>query len=66
MQGTREYFETILKEMRKRALIDPKEAALERDLRRALRQGKVEYVLVKAKAEGGRYAGYKMKHFDIG
>ncbi|WP_269858433.1 hypothetical protein [Streptomyces sp. RPT161] len=65
-QGTREYFETILKEMRKRAATDPQEAALERQLRKALKQGKVDYVLVKAVPNGSEYAGYLMKHFDIG
>ncbi len=65
-QGTREYFETILKEMRKRAATDPQEAALERKLRAALKQGKVDYVLVKAVPDGSKYAGYLMKHFDIG
>ncbi|MCQ9135451.1 hypothetical protein [Streptomyces hilarionis] len=73
-QGTREYFETILKEMEKRAkrrrsegLLDQARAerALARDLRTALNQGKVDYVLVKADFHGSKYAGYQMKQFDL-
>ncbi|WP_432175181.1 hypothetical protein [Streptomyces sp. Tue6028] len=73
-QGTREYFQTILDEMEKRAdrnenkgLI--KEADAERglaeDLRAALAGDKVDYVLVQAKADGAKYAGYEMKQFDL-
>ncbi|MDT0570911.1 hypothetical protein RM704_26205 [Streptomyces sp. DSM 3412] len=68
-QGTREYFETILKEMDKRAdrAKDHAEADLASKLRIALAIGKVDYVLVKADATpGGKYAGYEMQQFDIG
>ncbi|MER6122027.1 hypothetical protein ABT173_04900 [Streptomyces sp. NPDC001795] len=67
-QGTREYFETILNEMEKRAnkAKDPTERKLARDLRKALAKGKVDYVLVKAEATpAGKYAGYKMEQFNI-
>ncbi|MGQ4329792.1 hypothetical protein [Streptomyces hayashii] len=73
-QGTREYFETILKEMEKRAkrrrsegLLDQARAerALARDLRTALNEGNVDYVLVKADFDGPKYAGYQMKQFDL-
>ncbi|WP_171110511.1 hypothetical protein [Streptomyces sp. Z423-1] len=73
-QGTREYFQTILQEMRHRAGRYQKngltkqadaELALANELRTALKEGRVDYVLVKANADGAQYAGYQMKHFDI-
>lgn len=67
-QGTREYFETILEEMQRRAkrVNDPAEKALVKELRIALLEDKVDYVLVKADATpAGRYAGYEMKQFNI-
>ncbi|MFJ7049429.1 hypothetical protein ACIQVC_39390 [Streptomyces sp. NPDC101112] len=68
-QGTREYFETILNEMDKRAdrASDQAEADLASKLRIALAMGKVDYVLVKADATpDGKYAGYEMQQFIIG
>ncbi|MDG5806600.1 hypothetical protein P9869_28840 [Streptomyces ossamyceticus] len=68
-QGTREYFETILKEMDKRAdrTKNTAEADLASKLRIALATGKVDYVLVKADAtQSGKYAGYEMHQFNIG
>ncbi|MGX1312270.1 hypothetical protein RKD24_002389 [Streptomyces calvus] len=73
-QGTKEYFETILKEMEKRAERRTKsgdveaaraERTLAEDLRDALDEGKVDYVLVKADFNGPNYAGYQMKQFDL-
>ncbi|MFC8867909.1 hypothetical protein ACFUAC_09675 [Streptomyces sp. NPDC057148] len=73
-QGTREYFDTILQEMRARAsrnenkgLTEKAEAerGLADDLSRALDESRVDYVLVKAKADGPRYVGYEMKRFKI-
>ncbi|MFE9556302.1 hypothetical protein ACFYOD_22825 [Streptomyces sp. NPDC006703] len=70
-QGTREYFETILQEMDKRAAKAPNtpggkaEAQLAKDLRTALKQNKIDYVLVKADSNGAKYAGYEMKQFDL-
>ncbi|WP_308101094.1 hypothetical protein [Streptomyces sp. S07_1.15] len=65
MQGTRGYFETILDQMKKNSAKFPEEAALGKELRAALKQGKVDYVLVKANVVDGTYAGYQMKHFDL-
>ncbi|WP_051722513.1 hypothetical protein, partial [Streptomyces albus] len=65
MQGTREYFETILDQLEKNAVKYPEEAALGNRLRAALDRGKVDYVLVKANVVDGKYAGYQMKHFDL-
>ncbi|MFE6591271.1 hypothetical protein [Streptomyces sp. NPDC057781] len=73
-QGTKEYFETILEEMKKRADRNEKkglfeqaaaERTLRKDLKGALKEGNVEYVLVKAKPDGAQYAGYEMKQFDL-
>ncbi|GHH37281.1 hypothetical protein [Streptomyces candidus] len=69
-QGTREYFETILDEMKKRAnkKRDVVELKLQADLRQALDADppKVRYVLVKADStKAGSYAGYQMKEFNI-
>lgn len=70
-QGTREYFETILNEMDKRAEkasgtpAGDAEQALADQLRDALRRNKVDYVLVHAESKGTQYAGYQMKQFDI-
>ncbi|MEV6385124.1 hypothetical protein AB0M31_37625 [Streptomyces sp. NPDC051773] len=68
-QGTREYFETILQEMDKRAAKagDSAEAELASKLRKAFVRGKVDYVLVRADATpDGKYAGYEMKQFQTG
>ncbi|MFI8306795.1 hypothetical protein ACIF80_25820 [Streptomyces sp. NPDC085927] len=73
-QGTKEYFETILKEMERRANRradngSPDAARAERtltmDLRNALGEGKVDYILVKADFNGSAYAGYQIRQFDL-
>ncbi|MFF1543951.1 hypothetical protein [Streptomyces sp. NPDC058291] len=80
-QGTREYFQTILDQMEMRAerneikaektgnqdLLKAAEAErkLAEDLSTALKRGQVDYVLVKAKFDGPKYAGYEMLQFNI-
>ncbi|QFQ99281.1 hypothetical protein F9278_27570 [Streptomyces phaeolivaceus] len=66
-QGSKEYFQDILRKMRERGLDgDTNEMLLYRELRKSLRQGNVEYVLVKAKSTAsGEYAGYAKWTFDI-
>lgn len=66
MQGSREYFLDILREMRGRGREYPSERKLAKELAKALEQGKVDYILVKGKADGARFAGYEMAKFDIG
>ncbi|UXY27679.1 hypothetical protein [Streptomyces sp. HUAS TT20] len=66
MQGTREYFLDILKEMRLRGREHPSEVLLADELEHALAHGKVDYILVKGKVDGAEYAGYEMYKFDIG
>ncbi|WP_157874989.1 hypothetical protein [Streptomyces resistomycificus] len=66
MQGSREYFMDILKQMESRGRKHPSEALLASELKIALAEGKLDYVLIKGKADGGRYAGYEKYEFDIG
>ncbi|MFJ2814557.1 hypothetical protein [Streptomyces sp. NPDC087294] len=59
-QGSREYFFDILRLMRKRGEHD-----LVTDLRKALRDGKLEYVVVKGGKNTATYTGYEYRRFDI-
>jgi hypothetical protein len=59
-QGSREYFFDILREMRKRGEID-----LVEDLKAALKEGNLEYVVVKGERNSGTYTGYQYRRFDI-
>ncbi|MET8517385.1 hypothetical protein, partial [Streptomyces sp. NPDC005077] len=62
-QGTRLYIRTILGEMAKRGGRDAEIAA---ELRTALKEGKLQYVLVKAKDPvGSSYAGAMLEHLKI-
>ncbi|MFE9570550.1 hypothetical protein ACFYMW_18870 [Streptomyces sp. NPDC006692] len=64
-QGTREYFEDILRKMDERGRHDEAEAEIHAKLVDALANDKIEYVLVKGKPDGATYAGYVMKKFNI-
>ncbi|MEU7066503.1 hypothetical protein [Streptomyces sp. NPDC046161] len=59
-QGTREYFLDILREMDKRG-----ETELSDKLRAALRDGKLEYIVVKGGKNTGSYTGLEYRRFDI-
>lgn len=62
-QGTKPYIRTILAEMTQRGGEDARIAKLLRD---ALKQGKLQYVLVKANdAVGSTYAGGRIEHLKI-
>ncbi|MGI5481686.1 hypothetical protein [Streptomyces lavendofoliae] len=65
MQGSREYFLDILREMRDRGREIPSERKLARALKTALDQGKLDYIVVKGKSDGRLYGGYEMEKFDI-
>ncbi|MFF3389830.1 hypothetical protein ACFYW1_02570 [Streptomyces sp. NPDC002669] len=56
-QMTREYVETIIEAMKERATKSPRDGKLAHDLEEALGNGKLRYVLVKAKDGGSSYAG---------
>ncbi|MFF1561865.1 hypothetical protein, partial [Streptomyces sp. NPDC058279] len=59
-QGSREYFLDILREMDKRG-----ETELVDKLRTALRDGKLDYVVVKGGKNTGSYTGLEYRMFDI-
>ncbi|MGI5470647.1 hypothetical protein [Streptomyces sp. CA-132043] len=65
-QGTREYFDDILREMQERGRTNPKEQELADELEEALMDGKLDYIVVKGNENAGAYAGYTMDKFDIG
>ncbi|RCH64434.1 hypothetical protein DT019_33415 [Streptomyces sp. SDr-06] len=65
-QGSREYFEDILNEMKERGRTNPNERRLYRELSKALKQGKIDYILVKGNPKAGTYAGYSMRRFNLG
>jgi hypothetical protein len=64
-QGTREYFLDIIDEMEMRGRTNPAEAELAQNLRDALDEGKLDYIVVKGERNAGEYAGYRMRQFDI-
>ncbi|MFD9223141.1 hypothetical protein ACFWDI_24770 [Streptomyces sp. NPDC060064] len=59
-QGSREYFSDILAAMEKRG-----EFELVDSLEKALKEGKLEYVVVKGERNTGTYTGYQYRRFDI-
>ncbi|MFJ4468967.1 hypothetical protein ACIP2X_15955 [Streptomyces sp. NPDC089424] len=61
-QGTSEYVHTILAEMLSRKAVDVRIA---RDLLSAWKDGKLDYVLVKANENTGSYAGATLEQFPI-
>ncbi|WP_280234961.1 hypothetical protein [Nocardia cyriacigeorgica] len=64
-QGTREYFEDIIKQMEERGKTNPTERALAIELREALAAGRVDYILVKGNRNEGEYNGYSLSRFNI-
>ncbi|MDT0425148.1 hypothetical protein [Streptomyces evansiae] len=65
MQGTRDYFMDILEQMDRRGNDIPSEGELAAELRQALIDGNVEYILVKGKVDGPLYAGYEKYQFEL-
>lgn len=64
-QGSQEYFFDIIREMKKRGERNITERRLARDLEKALKSGKLEYVAVKGEKNSGIYTGYQYRRFDI-
>ncbi|MEU0146371.1 hypothetical protein ABZ119_10480 [Streptomyces sp. NPDC006288] len=64
-QGSRTYFLDILEQMKKRRRNFPSEGTLATELRQALRDGRVDYIVVRGQDNAGTYTGYSMKQFDI-
>jgi len=59
-QGSREYFLDIIEKMKKRG-----EFEAVKSLNAALKEGKLEYVVVKGEKNAGTYTGYQYRRFDI-
>ncbi|NBM18476.1 hypothetical protein [Streptomyces sp. GC420] len=59
-QGSREYFFDIIRMMTKRG-----ELGLVADLKKALADGKLDYVVIKGEKNTGTYTGYQYRRFDI-
>ncbi|MFC4329738.1 hypothetical protein ACFPC0_18430 [Streptomyces andamanensis] len=59
-QGSREYFDDIIRVMRRRGEYETIEA-----LENALSDGKLDYVLVKGEKNAGTYNGFQYRRFDI-
>ncbi|WP_406167608.1 hypothetical protein [Streptomyces sp. NBC_00996] len=65
-QGSKQYFLDIMREMKQRGLNgNTNEMHLYKKLKKALKAGNVEYILVKGKPSAGEYAGYEKWQFDI-
>jgi hypothetical protein len=61
-QGTREYFESILEEMKARG---GQEKRLAEDIEDALLEGKVHYVEARGNPDGSIHGGYSLRLFNI-
>ncbi|PCG86516.1 hypothetical protein CIB93_08475 [Streptomyces sp. WZ.A104] len=64
-QGTLEYVRTIVADMESRALTSPLDAKYAQEIRAAIENKTLQYVLVQASENPGTYAGAHMKHFKI-
>ncbi|MER6701814.1 hypothetical protein ABT289_32130 [Streptomyces fimicarius] len=64
-QGTLEYVRTIVADMESRALTSPLDAKYAAEIRAAIEDRSLQYVLVQATENHGKYAGAQMKHFKI-
>ncbi|WDT54125.1 hypothetical protein [Streptomyces sp. G7(2002)] len=66
-QASREYFLDIMNEMRKRGVNgNAKELQLYNELKQALKEDKVHYILVKGVSNGPSYGGFKTRRANIG
>jgi hypothetical protein len=64
-QGTLEYVRTICSDMEQRAFLSPKDAQYAKEIRAAIENKTLRYVLVQASENTGKYAGAELKHFKI-
>ncbi|GAA3297001.1 hypothetical protein GCM10020295_28350 [Streptomyces cinereospinus] len=64
-QGTKEYVQTIIAEMQSRAARSPEDGQMALKLMKALKNEKLQYVMVKASENPGSYAGATLEHFEI-
>ncbi|GGS90517.1 hypothetical protein [Streptomyces chromofuscus] len=64
-QGTIEYVRTIVADMEERALFSPNDAKYAAEIRAAIENKSLRYVLVQAAENTGKYAGAQLQHFKI-
>ncbi|AEN10144.1 MULTISPECIES: hypothetical protein [unclassified Streptomyces] len=64
-QGTLEYVRTIVAEMEERATFSPKDAKYAAEIKDAIADETLRYVLVQATENTGQYAGAELRHFKI-
>ncbi|MFJ9682803.1 hypothetical protein ACIRP2_32880 [Streptomyces sp. NPDC101194] len=64
-QCTKEYARTIIEAMRERAEKSPRDGELADQLEAALNQGKLRYVVVKAKDSGSSYGGATLRECSM-
>ncbi|GGW42097.1 hypothetical protein [Streptomyces xantholiticus] len=64
-QGTIEYIRTILADMDERAVTSPNDARYAKEIRAAIKDKTLRYVLVQAVENNGKYAGAELKHLKI-
>ncbi|MDQ1047929.1 hypothetical protein [Streptomyces sp. V4I2] len=64
-QGTIEYVRTILADMDERAVFSPKDAQYAKEIRTAIDNKTLQYVLVQATENTGKYAGAELKHLKL-
>ncbi|MCK7626953.1 hypothetical protein MUU72_28310 [Streptomyces sp. RS10V-4] len=64
-QGTLEYVRTICADMEQRALVSPKDAQYAKEIRAAIENKTLRYVLVQATENTGSYAGAELKYLKI-
>ncbi|MEU3709958.1 hypothetical protein [Streptomyces catenulae] len=64
-QGTLEYVRTIVADMEQRAFVSPKDAKYAREIKAAIQNKTLQYVLVQATENTGKYAGAELKHFKL-
>ncbi|MCR8579113.1 hypothetical protein [Streptomyces sp. Isolate_219] len=64
-QGTIEYVRTICADMEQRTLVSPKDGQYAKEIRAAIENKTLRYVLVQATETTGSYAGAVLKHLKI-
>ncbi|MFC9754664.1 hypothetical protein [Streptomyces sp. NPDC056921] len=64
-QGTIEYVRTIMAEMADRGALSPGDAKYAAEIRTAIKNETLRYVLVQAAENTGKYAGAELRHFKL-
>lgn len=64
-QGTIEYVRTVMADMEQRAFTSPGDAKYAAEIKKAIENKTLRYVLVQATENTGRYAGAELKYFSL-